>query len=325
MRPLGVVGAGVGEHLIDIGLLDPQRPRAARIAGREVLPLGVENDGATIRFIDDGIRLQSKERFVTRADQRAPAPGLEVNGARRKCAFKAPTDERLEKLVHRKQQGKARGPSRRGALPIPREEHPRKPVEVMKCGIGSIEPHDLAKRGDRLANELEARRKLGQPPGIGIHTGEPDEPRHRCLENPVEGRVLGQFVEPAGDTVRAHREMGELALDVDSASQEREVLFVCEVPARHPPTNGGKQAVGEQPDEEFEQIMPLCVQAREFALHHPQIPRDRKHADERRSYIAVLRLDLGEDLDGPSGNGKDADDLSGLESLMGAGQNRGRG
>ena len=98
-----------------------------------------------------------------------------------------------------------------------------------------------------------------------------------------------------------------------------------EVPARHPATNGRKQAVCEQPDEEFEQVVPLRVQAREIALRHPQVPRHREHVNERRTYVAVLRIDLGEDLDCPPGNGKDADDLSGPETPMGAGQNRGRG
>ena len=132
--------------------------------------------------------------------------------------------------------------------------------------------------------------------------GEAGESRHRRLENSVEGRVFGQFVEPTGETVRPHSEMGELTLDVESASQQRQVFLVREVTTRHPSTNGGKQAIREQPDEEFQQVMPLGVQGSQLAFGYPEVPRHGEHADERRAHFAVLSVDLGQDFDSPAGN-----------------------
>ena len=119
--------------------------------------------------------------------------------------------------------------------------------------------------------------------------------------------------------------MGELTFDVESASQQRQVFLVREVTTRHPSTNGGKQAVREQPDEEFQQVMPLGVQGSQLAFGYPEVPRHGEHADERRAYLAVLAVDLGQDFDRPARNGQDADDLSGLEAVVSAGQDCGFG
>ena len=93
-----------------------------------------------------------------------------------------------------------------------------------------------------------------------------------------------------------------------------------DVTTRQSSANGGEQAVREQPDEEFQQVMALSVQDREFAFGQPQIPRHGEHVDERRTNVAVLCVDLGQDFEGLARNGQDADYLSGLESLVDAGQ-----
>ena len=94
---------------------------------------------------------------------------------------------------------------------------------------------------------------------------------------------------------------------------------------RHPSTNGGEQAVREQPDQQLQQVMALGVQGRKLAVGYPQVPRHCEHADECRTHGAIVPVDLGQDFDGAAGNGQDADDLSGLESLVGAGQDSGVG
>ena len=193
----------------------------------------------------------------------------------------------------------------------------------MERRIGAVEPHRFPERIGRIANELEARGQLGQPPEIGGGSGVASEPRHRRLQYPVQRRVLGQLVAAAGETVRPHGKMGELALDVEPAAQQRQVFLMREVTTRHPSSDGGEQALCEQPDQELEQVIALGVQGRQLAFGHPQIRRHGEHADERCAYGTIFPVDLGQDFDGATWNGEDADNLSGLETLVSAGEDGG--
>ena len=92
-------------------------------------------------------------------------------------------------------------------------------VEVVEGGVGAVEAHRFAERVRRVARELETGGELGQTPRVGGGPGHAGQPPHGRLEDAVEGRVLGQFVEAAGEQVGPSREMRDLADDVEPPAQ----------------------------------------------------------------------------------------------------------
>ena len=267
--------------------------------------------------------------MVVRAGQRVTPAGLEADahGLARESALQAASDERLEQDVHREQQGEARRAAARRALPVSFQEQAGEAVKVVEGGVGPVQLHRFAERVGAVAHELETGGELGQKPGVGGGSREAGEPRRRRLEHAVERRVLRQFVEAAGEPVRPGGEMRDLARDVELPAQKPQVLLVRDVASGQPAPDGGQQPLGEQPDEEFQQVVPLRVQGGEIGIGHAKVEHHGEHPDESRAHravVAVVAIDLGQDLDGPAGNREDADDLPRLEVLVGGTGQHGR-
>ena len=96
---------------------------------------------------------------------------------------------------------------------------------------------------------------------------------------------------------------------------------MSEVAAGQSSPNRHQQAIREEPNEEFEEVVLLGVQGGEITLGYLDVPRDGEHANERYAYGVVVPINLGQDLERSPWYGEEADDLSRLESLMSASQN----
>ena len=103
----------------------------------------------------------------------------------------------------------------RRALPVSGEEQPGEAVEIVEGGVGAVKAHRLVERIRRIARELETGGELGQTPRVGGGTGHAGQPPHGRLEDSVEGCVLGELVEAAGEQVGPGREMRDLADDIE--------------------------------------------------------------------------------------------------------------
>ena len=310
----GVKGPRIGEHLIDVRWRDAER----FLARGETLPLGIEHDGPLRRF-DRRVGPQREEGTV-RAGQRVMAGGLQADGTGRKGASQALPDEPLEEFVHREEQRETRRTVARRALPLAGEEEARQRVEGVEGGVGPVEPHQLAQGMGRIAHGFEAGGEFRQQPGVGLGEDDAPEPRHRRLEETVQRRVPGEFVEPAGEAVRPSGEMRDLARDVELPAQQPQIVFPRDVTAGQAAPHGGQQPLGEQPDNQFQQVAPLRGERRERAVGHGEVVRHGEHVDQRPGHGVVLALDLGQDFDGPPRNREDSDDLPRLQPLVGAGQ-----
>lgn len=138
---------------------------------------------------------QCEEGTAVRADQRVMVAGLQADGTGREGASQALPNEPLEEVVHREEQRETERATARRALPLAGEEEPRERVEGVEGGVGPVEPHRLAQGVGRIAHGLEAGGEFRQQPGVGLGADDAPEPRHRRLEEAVQRRVLGEFVE----------------------------------------------------------------------------------------------------------------------------------
>ena len=176
----------------------------------------------------------------------------------------------------------------------------------------------------RIAGKFEAGRQLGQQPCVVARARHARQPRHGGLEHAIQGRVLGQFVKPAGKAVGPDSVTGELSSDVETPTQQPQVLLARDIAPGKAMPHGSQQPGREQVDEDFQQVVRLPRHAGKRAVGHPQVMRHSQHLNKCMAHGVGLAVDLGQDFEGTVRNGKNAYDLLRFQAAPGADQHASR-